>query len=125
MQDVERLRVMTILRLSDCWAKTDAQGRPSLSVRDHCLNVGAVGKQVLSLLPEAVAALPPSSAKLLIAGHDLGKISPGFLLKSLSWRNQWQRVLGLEAPQSYEGRHAVLSQKIFAETASKPSTRCH
>ncbi len=109
------------IQLSDCWAKTDEQGRPALTVRDHCLNVGSVGQKILTHLPECTASLPPVSSPILVAGHDIGKISPGFLLKSTNWREQWQKALNLEAPQTYEGRHAILSQKIFADHADKSS----
>jgi CRISPR-associated endonuclease/helicase Cas3 len=111
---------MRMLTLKDCWAKTDEQGNPALSVLEHSLNVGAVGKTILSHLSEAVTALPPSSAALLIAGHDLGKISPGFLLKSPIWREQWQGALKLEAPSIYESSHAKTSQKVIASLYAKP-----
>lgn len=39
------LNMTTRLRMQDCWAKTDGNGLPCLSVRDHCLNVGAVAER--------------------------------------------------------------------------------
>jgi CRISPR-associated endonuclease/helicase Cas3 len=76
----------TPLRLHDCWAKTDESGRPCLSVRDHCLNVGAVAEALWDV------ARPPVDRKvavLLAASHDVGKISPGFQRKSVAWLAQF------------------------------------
>jgi hypothetical protein len=39
------------------WAKTTADNRPGLSVRDHCLNVGAVAEALRRLLPETLRGL--------------------------------------------------------------------
>lgn len=41
---------MEDLQLGNCWAKTDEQGVPALSVLDHCLDVGAVSVEVHSTL---------------------------------------------------------------------------
>lgn len=110
------------LTLADCWAKTDpTTGLPALSVRDHCINVGATGAVIASRLPESLERLLPACAALLIAGHDLGKISPGFQLKSPAWATKWKAALRLEPTDRYEGRHAALSQKYFAGLESKPT----
>jgi hypothetical protein len=34
-----------------CWAKTTKDGKPGISVRDHCLNVGCVAEAHSALLP--------------------------------------------------------------------------
>lgn len=39
------------------WAKTTADGRPGISVRDHCLNVGCVAEALRELLPESLKEL--------------------------------------------------------------------
>ena len=84
---------LTTLRLSDCWAKTWREGplkdHPALSVRDHCLHVGAVAEALRSLLPNAVQRLLPPSAVTLTAMHDIGKLTVGFLQKSPVWKKQW------------------------------------
>lgn len=88
------------------WAKTHPEsGLPALTVRDHCLNVGAVGKVLSPLLPVPVRRLLPEGAVTLCAAHDIGKITPGFLEKSPHWRSC--------DPASLPGgitRHAVVSQ---------------
>lgn len=105
------------LKLSDCWAKTDPiSGKPALTVRDHCLIVGAVAEAVRRLLPPACQRLAPEGTVTLTAAHDIGKITPGFLLKA---RPHWdfENALG---QSFYEGNHAKVSQ---AYLASLPSAR--
>src|SRR5450759_1896923 len=46
----------------ECWAKTTADGRPGISVRDHCLNVGCIAEALLELLPDYLRKLLPPSA---------------------------------------------------------------
>jgi CRISPR-associated endonuclease/helicase Cas3 len=96
--------------LSDCWAKTDpATGKPALTVRDHCLIVGAVAEAVLKRLPPACSNLPPIGAATLAAAHDIGKITPGFLKKcSLSLFSN------IPGSQNCEGHHALVSQAFLA-----------
>lgn len=109
------------IQLQDCWAKTDDCGRPAVSVRDHSLNVGAVGKAVAERLPENVAGLFPVGGLCLIAMHDIGKVSPGFLLKSPAWRAAWQERLALGSPETYEGHHAKLGQHYLGLVMPRPS----
>lgn len=71
-----------VLSLADCWAKTDEAGRPCLSVREHCLNVGAVAEILWEV---ARAPIARDVVVLLAACHDVGKISPGFQRKSAAW----------------------------------------
>ncbi len=47
---------------AECWAKTTADGRPGISVRDHCLNVGCVAEALLELLPGHLRRLLPPGA---------------------------------------------------------------
>jgi len=103
------------IQLQDCWAKTDDQGRPSLPVRDHCLNVGAVCSSARALLPSSNRHLLPEGGITLIASHDIGKITPGFLMKCPAWRAQWQAVLNLDSPDLYEGSHTKAGQKYLSE----------
>ncbi len=102
------------LRPEDCWAKTDEQGSPCLSVRDHCLNVGAVAAIVSEVFPIAIKSLLPSGGISLIAAHDIGKITPGFLMKCPVWRQTWQAVLELDSPDIYEGNHTKTGQRYLA-----------
>ena len=97
-------------QLSDCWAKTDpTSGLPALTVRDHCLIVGAVAEAVSLLLPPACLSLPPRGAVTLTAAHDIGKITPGFLRKCpLSLFSK------INGSQDSCGNHALVSQAFLA-----------
>ena len=97
-------------KLSDCWAKTDpATGLPALTVRDHCLIVGAVAEAVQRCLAAACKSLSPSGAVTLTAAHDIGKITPGFLRKCpLSLFSQ------IPGSQDCNGNHALVSQAFLA-----------
>jgi CRISPR-associated endonuclease/helicase Cas3 len=98
------------ISLADCWAKTDpATGRPALTVRDHCLIVGAVAEAVHALLPASCQHLPPVGAVTLAAAHDIGKITPGFLRKCpLSLFSK------INGSQDACGNHALVSQAFLA-----------
>lgn len=104
----------TSLHLEDLWAKTSQDGHPALTVANHCLDVGAVARFVCESLPPSCRHLPPSGTVTLIACHDIGKITPGFQMKSPYWREKWQRSLSLQGPDQYEGRHAIVSQAFLA-----------
>jgi CRISPR-associated endonuclease/helicase Cas3 len=106
------------ITLDDCWAKTDDNAAPSISVRSHCLFVGAVSEALIQSLPPSVKNLFPDGGAALIAAHDIGKITPGFLMKCPAWRAHWQSILGLDAPDIYEGNHAKAGQKFLADFLS-------
>ena len=98
------------IRLADCWAKTHpATGLPALTVRDHCLIVGAVAEAVRKMLPPACYHLAPDGAVTLAAAHDIGKITPGFLRKCAL--SQFSKING---SQSSCGDHALVSQAFLA-----------
>lgn len=101
-----------VTRHEQCWAKTREDGSPGINVRDHCLNVGCVAEALLALLsPQLQELLPPGTATLA-ALHDVGKVSPGFQVKSDTWLVQ----LGLRDRALQEGwalresDHARISQ---------------
>src|SRR6266852_1003815 len=68
-----------------CWAKTKEDGSPGINVRNHCLNVGGVAEALLALLPPQLEELLAHGAATLASLHDVGKVSPGFQVKSESW----------------------------------------
>jgi len=74
-----------VLRYEECWAKTTEDAKPGITVRDHCLNVGCVAEALLALLPPQLRKLIPPGAATLAALHDIGKVSPGFQVKSEAW----------------------------------------
>ncbi len=77
--------VGAVLRHEECWAKTTKDGKPGISVLDHCLNVGCVAEALLALLTPQLHKLIPPGAATLAALHDIGKVSPGFQVKSEAW----------------------------------------
>jgi len=106
----------SVLRHEDCWAKTTKDGKPGISVRDHCLNVGCVAEALLALLPQQLQKLIPTGAATLAALHDLGKVSPGFQQKCDECQLSFTRDAG------YESRHQRISQ-IFLESVDNGRLR--
>lgn len=70
------------------WAKTDSEGNPGISVRDHCINAGCVAEELIKSLPQDVRDILPQRAATLVAAHDVGKISPGFQVQCRNWLEQ-------------------------------------
>jgi CRISPR-associated endonuclease/helicase Cas3 len=101
------------------WAKTTDDGRPGISVRDHCLNVGTVAEALIALLPECVRGLLPPGAATLAALHDVGKISPGFQLKCEWWRERYETPELAAGWGQGERKHAAVSHAILGSWLDK------
>ncbi len=98
-----------------CWAKTTEDGQPGITVRDHCLNVGCVAEALLQLLPRTVRDLLPAGSETVAAGHDVGKVSPGFQQKCPAWvdaNKSW-----FKRGDGYEPRHQRVSQVLLEAVA--------
>jgi CRISPR-associated endonuclease/helicase Cas3 len=106
-----------VVGYEECWAKTTEEGKPGISVCDHCLNVGCVAEVLLSLLPPQLRKLIPAGAATLAALHDVGKVSPGFQVKSEAWLVQHAlRGRALEEGWSWSvSDHAKISQSTVQE----------
>lgn len=63
-----------------CYAKTDENGQPGLSVEQHLLNVAAVSRALKQELPESLQVLGGLAIHAAMV-HDVGKVSPGFQIK--------------------------------------------
>jgi CRISPR-associated endonuclease/helicase Cas3 len=96
------------------WAKTDSDGCPATSVRQHCLNVGNVAQELISRLPWALRNLLPSGVTSLAALHDIGKISPGFASKCTKWLTQqgFDKIAAKEDWINQQSDHARISQWV-------------
>lgn len=72
------------------WAKTTSDGQPGISVFHHTMNVGHVAWLLSDQRPKLLEQflLRPDVIALLVALHDLGKISPGFQIKCPVWLKQ-------------------------------------
>jgi len=77
-----------------------------VTVRDHCLIVGAVAEAVSRFLPPACRHLASTGVVTLAAAHDIGKVTPGFQLKAHPHWN-FPDAMG---QTFYEGNHAKVSQ---------------
>lgn len=107
------------IRLSDCWAKTDyATGLPAMTVRDHCMIVGAVAEVAIRLLPPACIQIAPPGAATLTAAHDIGKITPGFLRKCVH-----SAFHAINGAHTCEGNHAKVGQAFLASLAEMQDLR--
>lgn len=95
----------------ECFAKTTEDGRPGLSVLEHCRNVGEVARALLSEIPPPVVPLLGGNPGCVAALHDIGKVSPGFQLKyfSDSLRTRLPE-LARHAVEGYCTRHAEISE---------------
>jgi CRISPR-associated endonuclease/helicase Cas3 len=96
------------------WAKTDPDGCPATSVRQHCLNVGRVAQGLISRLPRVVQNLLPAGTASLAAVHDIGKISPGFASKCAKWVTQegFAEIARKEDWTNQQSDHARISQWV-------------
>lgn len=105
------------------WAKTipDATGSPvpGASVRDHCLNVGAVAELITAALPKSVRALLPGGMVTLAALHDVGKISPGFQRKCGWWKTRFETLERAANWGQRESNHAAVSHAIIGHWLGK------
>lgn len=115
------------------WAKTLPNAMPGLSVLDHMLNVGQVALALAKASPGLLMrfGLTPAEIAALAALHDLGKISPGFQRKCLSWlvihnlteadRNwRWDAIM-----ESDHGKvtHAALQSFLVAAGVSRSTAQ--
>jgi len=107
------------LSFTQCWAKTNKEGEPSLSVLDHCRIVGFVAQVHLNRLPRAVTSRLDEKCVSLIAAHDVGKISPGFQKKCQAWVDR--NLPQLAELDGLETNHAVISEASVSSFCSGSS----
>lgn len=115
------------------WAKTLPDSTPGLSVLDHMLNVGQVALALAKASPGLLMrfGLTPEEVAALAALHDLGKISPGFQRKCLTWlvmhnlteadRN-WRWAANMESDHG-KVTHAALQNFLVAVGVSRSTAQ--
>ncbi len=108
----------------NCWAKTTDDGKPGISVRDHCLNVGCVAEAIIEFLPPSIKGLLPQGATTLAALHDVGKITLGFQVKCPAWlqKDGLPKVSLGEAALSVTD-HALVSQVFIQKLINSTPVR--
>lgn len=70
-----------VIALEDCLAKSrvkDGATLPGRTVEEHCRITGAVAKALMAALPSCTTRLFPENSDLVVAVHDVGKVSPCF-----------------------------------------------
>ena len=115
--------VIPTIPLNKCIGKT-VEGLPGMLTYEHCLIVGYVAQVFRRVLPSYQRQRLPRMIAALAALHDLGKVSPGFVMKiykylkpSLSDISPKLAALPLEM---FETKHAAISEASFlARYASK------
>ena len=93
------------------WAKTDSEGNPGLSVFEHCCHVGWVAFELLQQsrsIPSIKIA--PLVAAVIVAIHDVGKWSPGFLYMCPQWLKRENLTLEAER-EAWESQQNIRHEK--------------
>lgn len=107
------------------WAKTTVDGKPGISVLEHCLNVGAVARALLERWPPPWGAGGEGLYAVLAAMHDAGKITPGFQAQCENWLLQYGlKEMALQQRWCLRERdHAKVSQHtlqtLFEDSGSR------
>lgn len=114
------------------WSKTDSEGKPGLSVLEHCRHVGWVAHELV----KQSQAIPYTEIKPLVAAvvaaiHDVGKWSPGFQNMCPIWleqegltliaeRNAWESQRGIRHEKhSQDSIQLLLQSRKFKQSEAK------
>ena len=103
-----------VLKVEQCFAKSDGNGEGTVLLQDHCSLAGRVGQELLKQCPVQL----PAESPFLVASHDVGKASPGFQKKIC---NETLKTLcpGLAAVSSegfaWVSKHAEIGEAAFKD----------
>lgn len=105
------------------WSKTK-DGRPGISVRQHCETVSAVAAVLLRKFPfvAKLSGLSESAICFLAASHDVGKVSLDFLQKCPAWVEQEgfaEKAVKEAWGKIYTRPHFGISQKSLDDFCRK------
>jgi CRISPR-associated endonuclease/helicase Cas3 len=96
---------------SECIAKTTVDGDPGITVYEHCRTVGEVAGALLQRLAPAVLSLLGKNPVTVAALHDVGKVSPGYMLKHFrGYLEQRMPGLAAHAQSNYCTKHAAVGE---------------
>lgn len=121
IQSLETCTNLQNISLDNCFAKTCKNGSTSVvfgkTVDAHCKIVGNIAKYLIaSYCLKSVSSLFPKSSPLIVALHDIGKISPTFQLKLAkavsiaSWETDYPQYLPYrDYKESLFGGHPTVS----------------
>lgn len=102
-------------------AKTLASGKEGTTVYEHCVCAGVMAQCLYDLFPDRIKKIFPSRELigLIVAGHDIGKISPYYLTKYYlatdfvqNWlpdlaRRKWAEIEHGEAGSIFHGGYTI------------------
>jgi CRISPR-associated endonuclease/helicase Cas3 len=113
-----------LISRDQCLAKTmklsDGRIVSGVSVSLHCKIVGYVAKELLRRMPEWLrAALFPEGSELVVASHDVGKVSPHFQEKIHFAAGETMGV-GTAELDATLGGHATITQASLTGVTPKP-----
>jgi CRISPR-associated endonuclease/helicase Cas3 len=115
-----------VIPYDKCRAKTCADGSPGTRVVDHGIYAGKVAEQLFHFIPEPTRKYFSEYPGLLVALHDVGKISPGFqgkyffnILKEHSpgWAKIFQNNEGTNTNHAEIGAAAIQAYYQLSVTA--------
>ena len=82
----------TALQLEYCLAKTYGEKQAGRQVLNHCHIVGEVARELIDRMPEWLQNdLFPKGSELIVACHDIGKVSPTFQEKIYRGTENYQK----------------------------------
>ncbi len=114
-----------IIPIDRCIGKT-IDGVPGMTTYEHCLIVGYVAQVFRRILPSYLRKKLPRKICSLAALHDVGKISPGFILKI--YRHMMPELIKLcpdlaKLPESmFDTNHTIISEASLLARYSKKDT---
>ena len=117
---------ISVLSFEMCHAKTTENGKPGMSVQEHCRVVGYVARNLLTRLPESVLALLPECAATIAALHDVGKVSPGFQKKYFNehLESAAARLAAVPISGNFETDHAAIGAAAVNRFFNSPYLLC-
>jgi CRISPR-associated endonuclease/helicase Cas3 len=118
-------KAQEIIMIDDCLAKSYKDGNGNViagrKIFNHCQIVGSIATELTKRLPKWVSDnLFPKGCELIVALHDLGKISPTFQKKIYSSLSEKSAILEILknidfSIESSWGGHAGISEKTLSD----------